>query len=77
MENKEFEREVLERLTKIETKIDDYTSIKAKVEEAYNKSKTNEKDIEEINERLKWITRLITGTIVTGIIGIIFTLLQK
>ena len=77
MENKEFEREVLERLTKIETKIDDYTSIKAKVEEAYNKSKTNEKDIEEINERLKWITRLITGTIITGIIGIIFTLLQK
>ena len=77
MENKEFEREVLERLTKIETKIDDYTSIKAKVEEAYNKSRNNEKDINEINERLKWITRLITGTIITGIIGIVFTLLQK
>ena len=74
---KDFETQVLTRLAVIESKIDDYNNIKEKCEEAYNKSKTNEKYIEEINERLKWITRLITGTIVTGIIGIIFTLLQK
>lgn len=73
---KDFEREVLERLTKIETKLDDYTSMREKTEEAYSLSKENEKEIEEIKEKLKWITRTIAGAIITGIIGIVFILIQ-
>ena len=34
MENSKFEREVLERLTKIETKLDDYNNFRDKSEEA-------------------------------------------
>ena len=40
-----FQREVLERLTKIETKLDDYKEIKEKNEIAYTKSMNNEKDM--------------------------------
>ena len=43
-----FENEVLTRLTKIETKLDDYSKNKEKTDDAYNLSKENEKDIEEI-----------------------------
>lgn len=73
---KDFEREVLERLTKIETKLDDYTNIREKTEEAYSLSKQNEKDIEEINEKIKWITRTIAGALITGIIGIVIVLIK-
>lgn len=74
---KDFEREVLERLTKIETKLDDYTNIREKCEDAYVKSKANEKDINEINDKITWITRVVAGAIITGIIGIVFALIQK
>lgn len=68
---KDFEREVLERLTKIETKLDDYNGTKTKAEDGYTLSKENEKDIEELKDKLKWITRTLVGAIITGI----FTLL--
>ena len=73
---KGFEAEVLSRLTKIETKLDDYTSIKEKTEEAYNKSKSNEKDISEINDRIKWLSRTVAGALITGIIGIVFIFIK-
>ena len=74
---KEFEREVLERLTKIETKLDDYGSFRDKTEEAYSLSKENEKDILDIKDKIRWLSRTIAGAIITGIIGIIFVMLQK
>ena len=76
MENSKFEREVLERLTKIETKLDDYANIREKTEEAYTLSKENEKDIADINDKIKWLSRTIAGAIIAGIIGIIFTFIK-
>ena len=73
---KGFEKEVLERLTKIETKLDDYTNIREKTEEAYSLSKVNEKDITEINDKIKWLSRTIVGAILTGIVGIVFLIIQ-
>ena len=72
-----FEAEVLTRLTKIETKLDDYKSVKDKSDEAYNLSKENEKEINEINEKLKWITRTVAAAVITGIIGIGIALLKS
>lgn len=74
---KDFETQVLTRLAVIESKIDDYNNIKEKCDEAHTKSKANEKEINEINDKIKWITRLITGTIITGVIGLVFALIQK
>ena len=72
-----FEREVLDRLTRIETKIEDYNNIKEKCEVAYVQSKANEKDISEIKEKITWISRVVAGAIITGVIGVIFALIQK
>lgn len=68
---KEFEIEVLQRLSKIEAKLDDYNNIKGKVEVAFVKSNQNEKDIAEINDRLKWITRTIVAAIITIVVGVV------
>lgn len=73
---KEFEREVLERLTKIETKLDDYGNLREKTEEAHSLSKENAKDIEDINDKIKWLSRTITGAIIAGIVGIVFMIIQ-
>lgn len=73
---KNFEREVLERLTKIETKLDDYANLREKTEEAYTTSKENKKDIEEINDKIKWLSRTITGAIIAGVVGIVFMIIQ-
>lgn len=74
---KDFETQVLTRLAVIESKIDDYNNIKEKCEKAYTKSEANEKDINEINDKIKWITRLITGAVITGIISLIFAFVNK
>ena len=68
---KDFEVEVLERLAKIESKIDDYKTFKDKTETAFNTAKQNEKDIADINDKLKWVTRTIAGSIITILIGAI------
>ena len=58
---------MLDRLTIIETKIDDYNKIKDKTEDAYTLSKENEKDIDEIKDKIKWLTRTI-GVALMGLI---------
>ena len=73
---KDFEREVLDRLTKIETKLDDYTTIRGKSDDAYNLSRQNEKEIDEIKDKIKWITRTIAAAIITGVGTIVFLLIQ-
>ena len=73
---KPFEREVLDRLAIIETKLDDYNSIKDKVEESSMLSKTNEKDIDEIKDKIKWLTRTITGAIISALVGLLIALIK-
>jgi hypothetical protein len=74
---KDFETQVLTRLAVIENKIDDYNNIKDRVNQAYNNSVENKKDINDINDKIKWITRTIAGAIITGVIALIFALIQR
>ncbi len=54
---KNFEREVLDRLIKIETKLDeqDYKSIKKTLDDTENRSINNEKQIIQLDKRLTQI----------------------
>jgi hypothetical protein len=74
--DKNFETQVLTRLAVIESKLDDYKSVREKTEESFNIAQENKQDIVEINEKIKWITRTIVGAIISGVIGIIFILIQ-
>jgi len=69
MEN--FEREVLQRLTTIETKLDNYSVISNVAYEANNRSKENEKDISEIKEEGKYTRRTAIGTLIGTISAVI------
>lgn len=71
MNSKGFEREVLDRLTIIETKLDDYNKIKDKTEDAYVQTQINKEDIVEIKDKMKWLSRCIIGAAITGIVSLI------
>ena len=70
MMERDFENEVLTRLTRIETKLDDYDNLKTKAEETRAKAYQNERRINEIEDKLRWLSRTIIGAIITGIISI-------
>lgn len=67
----DFEREVLDRLMRLETKIDmqDYKGLSEKVEVSHNLSKNNEKRIEKLEDSNKWLVRLVLGALILGILA--------
>lgn len=73
---KSFETEVLTRLAKIETKLDDYSNIRDKVDTAFTQSNENKKDIQELQDKIKWISRTSIGAIITGLIGLLFAFIK-
>lgn len=73
---KDFERTVIERLTIIETKLDNYNKTEDKANEAHTLSKENRKDIDEINDKIKWLSRAIAAALISGIVGLVFAILK-
>lgn len=73
---KTFETEVLSRLAVIENKLDGYKETKKTVYEADNRSKQNEQDIEELKDKFKWLSRTTAGSIITGLVGIVFIFIK-
>lgn len=77
MENdKKFEIEVLTRLTKIETMLEDFKGIKTKLDEAYNLSTNNKKRIDELEDNNKWFFRTSIGAIIVALIGLIISFIK-
>lgn len=74
--DKSFETEVIERLTKIETKLDDYQNVKSKADDAYSKSRENERRIGELEDNSKWLKRAILGALISSSVALLFILVQ-
>ena len=74
---KDFENEVIARLTKIETKIDDYNSFKEKADNAIHLSQENAKRIAELENNSKWFKHTTLGAVITGTIAVIFMILES
>lgn len=74
MNDNKFQREVLDRLMRLETKIDlqDYKGLSEKVDVALNKANNNEERINKIEDNNKWLTRLVIGAIIGGILAFVF-----
>ena len=77
MVEKDFETEVLTRLAVIESKIDDYKSLKEKTDDAYNLSKNNSKRLDKLEDKNTWAFRTSVGAIITSVIGFVFYLIQN
>lgn len=78
-----FEREVLDRLTRIEVKTDGYDELKKvtyqnrdDIKENCNEIGDLQKQIEEIKDKNKWWFRTIVSAIVVSSIGLIFCFIK-
>ena len=78
-----FEREVLDRLTKIEAKLDSYDKIKDQVYEnqrsiikTCEKTDQQHQQIDELRETNKWLSRAIAGACITALIGLVVVLIR-
>jgi hypothetical protein len=83
MSENTFEREVLDRLTKIEVKLDNYDKLKEQVYENQRnilrqdeKSEQQQKQISELQDRNKWLARAIAGACITAFVGLIVVLVK-
>ena len=75
-EGKKFEIEVLTRLTRIETMLDDFKGIEQKSTEAYNLSINNKQRLDKIEDNNKWLFRTTVGAVLTGLIGILLNFIK-
>lgn len=76
-----FEREVLNRLIRLEAKIDlqDYKGLSEKVDQDHEEiikdkeiTKDHERRIEKLEDTNKWLWRLVIGALITGAMAILF-----
>ena len=75
-EEKKFEIDVITRLTKIETMLEDFKGIEGKTNEAYNLSHSNKQRLDKIEDNNKWLFRTTVGAVITGLIAIVLTLIK-
>ena len=79
MNNEErlFEKEVLQRLTTIETILRDFKGIETKATEAYNLSLRNKERLDKIEDNNKWLFRTSVGAVITGLIAIALSFIGR
>lgn len=75
-EDKKFEIEVLTRLTKIETLLQDFKGVEEKSVEAYNLSKDNKERLDKIEDNNKWLFRTTIGAVLTGLVAIALSFIK-
>lgn len=67
----EDNRDIRDRLIRIETKLDNFGKIETQSNDAYNLSRENKTEIEEIKDKMKWLSRTIIASFIGIIIGAI------
>ena len=75
-EEPKFQIEVLTRLTKIETMLENFKGIEEKADKAYNLSKSNEKRLDKIEDNNKWLFRTTVGAIIVALVGIVLAFVK-
>lgn len=66
------EQEILQRLTRVETKIDIFASAKDTANEALQISKDSHRRIDKIEKMIWFLVSTVLSSIIISVIGIIF-----
>jgi len=75
-EDTKFELEVITRLTKIETMLENFKGVEEKANKSYTLSINNKERLDKIEDNNKWAFRTSVGAIITGLIGIVLSLIK-
>ena len=73
-------REVLQRITAVETKLDSYNGLREKLDKTYGITLANNEDIDEILGNRKWVMRTSVGALITSsaaiVVGLVYAALK-
>ena len=75
-DERKFEMEVITRLTKIETMLENFKGVEEKANESYTLSINNKERLDKIEDNNKWAFRTSVGAVITGLIGIVLSLIS-
>lgn len=75
-EEERFKIEVLTKLSRIETILEDFKGVESKALNAYNLSLSNKMRLDKIEDNNKWLFRTAVGAVITGLISIALTLIK-
>lgn len=75
-EEEKFKMDVLTKLTRIETILEDFRGVETKATEAYNLSQNNKLRLDKIEDNNKWLFRTAVGAVITGLIAIVLTFIK-
>ncbi|QEK11707.1 hypothetical protein FQB35_04645 [Crassaminicella thermophila] len=67
--NNDIIQEILERIVRIETKIDGYNNLREKLDTTHNKAMNNEQRIKKIEDSQTWLWRTFVGALIVGFIA--------
>jgi len=80
-EDSNFDREIIDRLARIETKLDNVKETERKADSAYNKAVeaydiavNNRKDIAQLNSTGRWVWQTIGSALVVAFIAALLTI---
>lgn len=71
-ENNETQQEILQRLTRVETKLDMMNSAREIASEAQQSSKAAHKRLDSMEDNQKWLWRTVMGAMLVGLINLAF-----
>lgn len=69
MDRENVLNELLERVVRIETKIDGYNNLREKLDKTYGIATSNKEDIREMKDTQKWLFRTFVGAIIASFIA--------
>lgn len=75
-EEERFKIEVLTKLSRIETILEDFKGVESKALNAYNLSLSNKMRLDKIEDNNKWLFRTTVGAVITGLIAMALALLK-
>jgi hypothetical protein len=83
-DERDYYMAVIERLVKIETKLDEINNFKEQLNEntmnvsqVMLKNDEQQRQIDEMRESNKWLQRAIVGAIIGALISLLFTFMQN
>jgi len=64
-----IQQEILERIVRIETKIDGYNRLREKLDTTFNKVNNNEVRVSKIEDGQIWLWRIFAGSLIASFVA--------
>lgn len=71
--DRDFQDKLIDRLARIETKLDELNCVPQTVYDLNARSKKSEEEIKEMKDNNKWLWRTVFGNVIALIFGVIIT----